>query len=85
MSRRKLRLHRPRGSPDSFLLQDLRSGEGGTFFIGELPYGRYFVSEDSVNGQHFEFTVDAGGVVSVSGTGEGQTLTPVKLLDLLDD
>ena len=70
---------------DSFLLQDLRSGEGGTFFIGELPYGRYFVSEDSVNGQHFEFTVDAGGVVSVSGTGEGQTLTPVKLLDLLDD
>ena len=50
---------------DKFVLNNLTSGAGGAFFIGELPYGKYYVKEDDVNGKHFEFAVTGSGVITI--------------------
>ena len=63
-------------------LKDLRSGKGGAFFIGKLPYGKYYVVEDGVNGKHFEFDVNEDGVVKITGTGSSATSEKLKTINL---
>lgn len=63
-------------------LENLTSGAGGAFFIGVMSYGTYYVKEDGISTQHFEITIDDGGVVTVSGTGSAKTTVPVKMVSL---
>ena len=67
-------------------LQNLSSGAGGAFFIGDLPNGRYYVKEEGVDGNHFEFAVNGNGVISISDY-DAQTTDPErqKTLELVND
>ena len=79
---------------EELVMKELTSSGTGVFFIGELPFGTYYVKETAVGGsaaqkgysvpagRHFEFTVDEGGVVEVTGTGSSQTITPVRVVNL---
>ena len=60
-----------------FKLKDLMSGNGGAFFIGELPYGTYYAKEVGVEAP-FEFTVRESGVVKIETDGDEEIATPVK-------
>ena len=60
-----------------FKLKDLMSGNGGAFFIGELPYGTYYAKEVDVEAP-FEFTVRESGVVKIETDGDEEIATPVK-------
>ena len=60
----------------------LESGDGGAFFIGELPYGTYYVEEKDVSGV-FVITIDKGGVVNITNPDtEPKTTEPVKTVEL---
>ena len=69
------------GVQETINLENLLSGEGGAFFIGELAYGSYYVREQGVSGR-FVFTVDDGGVVIVTAVNSIKVTTPVKTLTL---
>lgn len=69
------------GVAEPVLLQNLKSGAGGAFFIGELAYRTYYIKETGTTGV-FVITVDQGGVVTIEGTGANRTLTPVKTVEL---
>ena len=51
----------------AYELSNLSSGIGGSFFIGELAYGTYYVAEEGVTGM-FVITIDNGGVVKITST-----------------
>ena len=53
------------GTEKDITLSGLESGAGGAFFIGELAYGKYYVKESGVDGQHFEFAVNENGVITI--------------------
>ncbi len=66
-------------------LKNLTSGAGGAFFIGQMPYGTYYVKESGVSG-YFEITIDEGGVVEIiDETTTPKTTKPVKEVELTDD
>ncbi len=66
------------GAEKDVELKDLKSGAGGAFFIGQMPYGTYYVKEDGVAG-YFEITIDIGGVVKITdGTTTPKKTEPVK-------
>ena len=70
------------GAPGADHINGLTSGAGGAFFIGELSYGTYYVSESGVTG-YFEITIDEGGVVRITDTSTNpKTTTPVKTVKL---
>ena len=54
------------GEESNVTLSNLPSGAGGAFFIGELAYGKYYVKESGVDGQHFEFAVNENGVINIA-------------------
>ena len=51
-------------------LSGLDSGPSGVFWIGELPYGTYFIKETFPNVNGFVLTVDKDGVGYLSTVGE---------------
>ena len=55
---------------DGKALSGLYSGPSGVFWIGELPYGTYFIKETSPNENWFVLTVDKDGVGYLSKGGE---------------
>lgn len=70
------------GAPGADHINGMTSGAGGAFFIGELSYGTYYVSESGVTG-YFEITIDEGGVVRITDTSTNpKTTTPVKTVKL---
>ena len=70
------------GTEEVIKLENLPSGLGGAFFIGELSYGTYFVGETGETG-YFEITIDKGGVVKITDeTTDPKTIEPVKTVNL---
>lgn len=70
------------GEEEVVTLENLPSGAGGAFFIGELSYGTYYVGESGVTG-YFEITIDEGGVVRITDTTTNpKTTVPVKTVNL---
>ena len=55
---------------DGVPLSGLSSGPSGVFWIGELPYGTYFIKETSPYVKWFVLTVDKDGVGYLSKVGE---------------
>ncbi len=51
-------------------LSGLNSGPSGVFWIGELPYGTYFIKETYPDVNWFVLTVDKDGVGYLSTVGE---------------
>ena len=71
------------GSEEVIELKDLKSGDGGAFFIGELSFGTYYVVEKGKENQYFEITIDEGGVVEVTNpTTNPKETKPVKTVTL---
>ena len=70
------------GEEETILLENLSSGAGGAFFIGELSYGSYYVGESGVTG-FFEITIDEDGVVRITDpTTNPKTTEAVKTVTL---
>ncbi|MBQ7614285.1 MAG: hypothetical protein IJU77_04515 [Butyrivibrio sp.] len=55
------------GAEEELQLQNLASGAGGAFFIGELSNGTYYIKENGATG-HFEIRIENDGVVDPADT-----------------
>ena len=55
---------------DGVPLSGLSSGPSGVFWIGELPFGTYYIKETSPDPKWFVLTVDKDGVGYLETVGE---------------
>ena len=74
------------GKEEEISRENLQSGTGGAFFIGDLPKGRYYVKEEGVDGKHFEFAVNGNGVISISDfDSQNENAKQQKTLNLINN
>ncbi|GEM_PF-6424072 len=75
-------------------LKDLKSGAAGAFWIGELPYGTYYLEETaaptspntySKPSTYFVLKVDANGVTQMEGTGGSDQANELRASNRVED